>query len=109
MCRLSRQYGNSKVVSLDCSRMSVIPVDVETLSNALSLLLRRENKGLKRHERKLAAGDGGASIFLGVGMSRVVEILSPLCSLLAGVDGGSFSSSSNEITYGIAVSGYGLE
>jgi hypothetical protein len=62
--------------------------------NALSLLLRHENKGLKRPEKKVGAGDGGVSIFLGVGMSRVVEILSLLCSLLA---------------YGIAVSGCSLE
>ncbi len=94
---------------MDRSRKSVMPGDVERQSNALSLLLRRENKGLKMPERKEGAGDGGASSFLGVGMSRVVEILSPLCSLLAGVDRGSFSSSSNENTYGIAVSGCGLE
>ncbi len=83
MCSLTRQYWGSKVLSLDCSRKSVMPVDVERQSNVLSLLLRRENKGLKRPERNAGAGDGGASSFLGVGMSIVVEILSPLCSLLA--------------------------
>ena len=76
MCSLTRRYGGSKVLSLDCSRKSVMPVDVERQSNVLSLLLRRENKGLKRPERNVGA-------FLGVGMSIVVEILSPLRSLLA--------------------------
>ncbi len=46
-----------------------MPVDVERQSNALSLLLRRENMGLKRPEVKVGVGDGGASSLLGVGMS----------------------------------------
>ena len=110
MCSLSRQYGSSKAASLDRSRNSVMPVDVERQSNALSLLLRRENMGLKRPEVKVGVGDGGASSFLGVGMTKVVEIVSSNCSLLfVGVDGGSFSLSSYEIVNGIRVSVGGLE
>lgn len=106
---MSRRYGSSKASSLDRSRNSVMPVDVERQSNALSLLLRRENMGLKRPEVKVGVGDGGASSLLGVGMSKFVEILSSYCSLLVGIGGCSFSSSSIEIVNGIVVSLGGLE
>ena len=79
-----------------------MPVDVVRQSNALSLLLRRENMGLKRPEVKVGVGDGGASSLLGVGMSKFVEILSSYCSLLVGIGGCSFSSSSIEMVNGIA-------
>ncbi len=106
---MSRQYGSSKASSLDRSRNSVMPVDVEKQSNALSLLLRRENMGLKRSEVNVGVGDGGASSLLGVEMSKFVEILSSYCSLLVGIGGCSFSSSSIEIVNGIVVSLGGLE
>ncbi len=88
-----------------------MPVDVERQSNALSLLLRRENMGLKRPEVKVGVGDGGTSSLLGVEMSKkVAEILSSYCNLLVGIGGCSFSSSSIEIVNGIVVSlGGGLE